>query len=168
KLEATRPPGGALEVEVTLESRRARVRVRRGDLVREDWVALSPNSRILEEGLVTLGQMALQGLDLRRDRFTLPVLLPQQFLEVEVEVENLGLERIAVGGGAERPLRHIRLSLAGGTSDYWLDDQRRVVRYLSRLPAGELEALRRPEPLPEPSGAASSASAAAPAADGSD
>ena len=99
----------------------------------------------MEEGLVTLGQMALQGLNLRRDEFTFAVLLPQRFREVMVRVQNLGLERISVGDGPERPLRHLRLSLAGGASDYWLDDRRRVVRYLSLLPSGELEARRREE-----------------------
>jgi hypothetical protein len=143
ELEARRPPSGEMELKANFEPRRARVWLKRGDLVREDWVQVSPGARILEEGLVTLGQMALQGLNLRRDDFTFAVLLPQRFVEAKVRVQNLGLERIAVGDGVERPLRHLRLSLAGGASDYWVDDRRRVVRYLSRLPNGELEARRR-------------------------
>ena len=81
--------------------------------------------------------------NLRRDEFTLSVLFPQQFREVKVRVQNLGLERISIGDGPERPLRHLRFSLAGGASDYWVDDRRRVMRYLSLLPSGELEARRK-------------------------
>lgn len=143
ELEAQRPSSGGMQILATLEPGRARVRLARGELVREDTVELSPRARVLEEGLVTLAQMALQGLDLRsRGRFELPVLLPQRFIQAGVQVENLGLERIPVGGGAPRPLRHLRLSLAGGASDYWVDDERRVVRYLSQMPGGELEARR--------------------------
>jgi len=143
ELVARRPPSGELEVKTDFEPRRARVWLKRGDLVREDWVQVSPGARLMEEGLVTLGQMALQGLNLRRDEFTFAVLFPQRFRQVMVRVQNLGLERISVGDGPERPLRHLRLSLAGGASDYWVDDRRRVVRYLSLLPSGELEARRR-------------------------
>jgi uncharacterized protein (DUF885 family) len=146
ELEAQRSPSGAMHLVATLEPGVARVRLKRGELAREDKVEISPRARLLEEGLVTLAQMALQGLDLRRrDSFYLPILLPQRFSEAQVEVENLGLERLQVGEGPMRPLRHLRLSLAGGASDYWVDEDRRVVRYLSRVPAGDLEARRRPK-----------------------
>jgi hypothetical protein len=146
ELEAQRSPSGPLHLVATLEPGQARVRLKRGELTREEKVEVSPRARLLEEGLVTLAQMALQGLDLRRRAsFYLPILLPQRFSEAQVQVENLGLERVRVGDGPERPLRHLRLSLAGGASDYWVDEERRVVRYLSRVPAGDLEARRRPK-----------------------
>jgi hypothetical protein len=142
-LEAKRSGSGEMQIEARLDTTVAQVRLKRGDLVREDSVEVSPRVRLLEEGLVTLGQLALKTIDLRRhERFAVPVLLPQRFMQAEVQVENLGLEKISVGGGPERPLRHVRLSLAGGASDYWLDEDRRVVRYLSQVPAGELEARR--------------------------
>jgi hypothetical protein len=145
ELEAQRSAAGAMHLVATMEPGVARVRLKRGELAREEKVEISPRARILEEGLVTLAQMALQGLDLRRrDSFYLPILLPQRFSEAQVEVENLGLERVQVGEEPARPLRHLRLSLAGGASDYWVDDDRRVVRYMSRVPAGDLEARRRP------------------------
>lgn len=143
EFESQRSASERMRISVALEPARARVSLTRGELVREDTVPISPRARLLEQGLVTLAQMALQGLDLRlRERFELPVLLPQRFVQVQVEVENLGLERIAVGDGEPRPLRHLRLSLAGGASDYWVDDGRRVIRYLSMVPGGELEGRR--------------------------
>jgi hypothetical protein len=143
ELESARPPGGPMKIEAHLEPGRARVRIERGELVREDSLDISPRARLLEEGLVTLGQIALQGLDLRRrDRFEIPVLLPQRFLEAQIQVENMGMERLTVGEGLPRSLRHLRFTLAGGVSEYWVDEQRRVVRYLSQVPAGELEARR--------------------------
>jgi hypothetical protein len=144
ELEAQRSPAGPMHLVATIEPGVAQVRLEVGELRREDKVEISPRARLLEEGLVTLAQMALQGLDLRRrDSFYLPVLLPQRFSEAQVEVSNLGLERVQVGEEPVRPLRHLRLSLAGGASDYWVDENRRVVRYLSRVPAGDLEARRR-------------------------
>ena len=149
ELEAQRPPGGKMLINATLEPGLARVRLTRGELVREDTVDISPRARLLEEGLVTLAQMALQGLDLRgRERFELPVLMPQRFTQASVQVENLGLERISVGDSPPRPLRHLRLSLAGGASDYWVDDERRVVKYRSQVPGGELEARRQEDSAP--------------------
>jgi len=145
ELEAQRSPLGRMEIRADLEPGRARVRMTRGELVREDTVEISARARLLEEGLVTLAQLALQGLDLRqRERFELPVLLPQLFTQAQIQVENLGLEKIAVGDEPPRPLRHVRLSLAGGASDYWLDDDRRVRRYVSQVPGGLLEARRQP------------------------
>jgi hypothetical protein len=145
-LEAQRSPLGRMEIHVEIKPGRARVRMARGELVREDMVEISARARLLEEGLVTLAQMALQGLDLRqRERLELPVLLPQLFSQAQVLVENLGLEKIAVGDEPPRPLRHVRFSLAGGASDYWLDDERRIRRYVSQVPGGVLEARRQRE-----------------------
>lgn len=133
------------EVYLTLSGSRfvARITTEAGE--REQEFRASPGALLLEEGVAHQYYFLRPILD---DLPTqVPVIMPQEGSQLQMQVSSLGQETLRIGG---EPIgaRHLRLEAGGEVREVWVDGEGRVLRLV--IPASSFRAEREAPPGPGP------------------
>lgn len=133
------------EVYLTLSGRRfvARITTEAGE--RQQEFRASPGALLLEEGVVHQYYFLRPLLDALPAR--VPVLMPREGSQLQMEVSSLGRETVSVGGQSIEA-RHLRLEAGGEVREVWVDGEGRVLRVV--IPATGFRAERQAPPGPAP------------------
>lgn len=113
------------EIFVTLGDRRFRTSVRseRGEQERE--YRATPGTVLLDTGVAH--QYFFISSRVESSGARIPVLIPREGTQFELQVSVVGTERIQIGGTSVEA-RHLRLEGRGETRDLWVDGENRVLR----------------------------------------
>lgn len=113
------------EIYVTLGDRRFRTSVRseRGEQERE--YRATPGTVLLDTGVAH--QYYFISSRAGESGARIPVLIPREGAQFELQVSVVGTDRIQIGGAAV-DARHLRLEGRGETRDLWVDAANRVLR----------------------------------------
>lgn len=133
------------EVYLTLSGNRfvARITTEAGE--REQEFRASPGALLLEEGVAHQYYFLRPLLDDLPAR--VPVIMPRQGSQLQMQISSLGQETLRIGG---EPLgaRHLRLEAGGEVREVWVDEEGRVLRLV--VPAAGFRAEREAPPAPGP------------------
>lgn len=129
------------EIYVTLGDRRFRTSVRseRGEQERE--YRATPGTVLLDTGVAH--QYFFISSRMGTSGGSVPVLIPREGAQYELQVSVVGTERIQIGGSTTEA-RHLRLEGRGETRELWVDGENRILRL--EHPAGGYVAERQTLP----------------------
>ncbi|TVR64428.1 MAG: hypothetical protein EA422_06800 [Gemmatimonadales bacterium] len=113
------------EIYVTLGDRRFRTSVRseRGEQERE--YRATPGTVLLDTGVAH--QYFFISARMGTSGGSVPILIPREGVQYDLQVSVVGTERIQIGG-TSLDARHLRLEGRGETRDLWVDGEYRILR----------------------------------------